>query len=165
MTKPTPAVVRFWVKVDKNGPVPDHRPDLGPCWIWTGARIKNDYGQFYVGGKPRTKLAHRFSYEISLGPIPDGLSIDHLCRNHSCVNPLHLEPVTHAVNVQRGISGYNVVEHWVKAETCKYGHPWTEENTLRMPKTGRRRCYTCYLDRSRELTLKRQRERHQLRGT
>lgn len=90
--------VRFWSFVDIRGPISDYAPQLGPCWMWTG-RIKDDYGRFNHQG--RMEGAHRFVYELVVGPIPFGLHIDHLCRNPPCVNPGHLEPVTPAVNNQR----------------------------------------------------------------
>lgn len=71
------------------------------CWLWTGGRAgRGDlYGQFWYGGTQG--LAHRFSYETLVGPVPEGLELDHLCRVQHCVNPTHLEPVTPAVNIQR----------------------------------------------------------------
>lgn len=72
------------------------------CWNWLKVKDSQGYGQISVSGK--TKLAHRYSYERVHGIIPDGLYIDHLCRNKSCVNPVHLEPVTPAQNIQRGNS-------------------------------------------------------------
>ena len=94
---------RFWVKVDKNGPVPAARPDLGPCWLWTGTKLPKGYGSFYyLAG--RRAYAHRFAYELLVGPIPaDRPQIDHLCRVTSCVNPTHLEPVTNRENTLRGL--------------------------------------------------------------
>lgn len=90
---------RFIVKVDQNGPVPEYRPDLGPCWIWLHARDRKGYGHFkWPGGI----TAHRFSYEASGREIPDGYHVDHLCRVTSCVNPDHLEAVTPSVNTMRG---------------------------------------------------------------
>lgn len=96
-----PAHERFWAKVDKNGPLPTIDPELGPCWIWTGSTaLPGGYGAFMLGtGKPRR--AHRVSYEWLVGPIPDGLHLDHLCVTTPCVNPAHLEPVTNAENVRR----------------------------------------------------------------
>ena len=104
---------RFWAKVNENGPVPAHRPDLGPCWEWTGTRNRNGYGKFWDGSKKA--WVHRWAFEALIGPIPDGLECDHLCHNgagclggpscphRTCVNPAHIEPVTHAVNDQRGV--------------------------------------------------------------
>ena len=82
---------RFWRKVDKHGP--------NGCWIWRACTVKG-YGQFWLGG--RNVPAHRLSYELCVGNIPEGLTIDHLCRNRNCQNPLHLEPVTMRTNVLRG---------------------------------------------------------------
>jgi hypothetical protein len=92
--RPTIAV-RFWSKVDKTG----------DCWEWTAART-NGYGVFRIGGRKDGRLvpAHRHAYEELVGPIPNGLQIDHLCRNPACVNPSHLEPVTQKENILRGES-------------------------------------------------------------
>ena len=96
---------KFWAKVDKNGPVPDYRPDLGPCWLWVGyIDPKTGYGQF--GSKGRgTNLPHRIAYQYSVGPIGKGLHLDHLCRVRACVCPGHLEPVTPQENIRRGDQG------------------------------------------------------------
>lgn len=88
------------MKVDKDGPVPDYRPDLGPCWLWTGATNSDGYGHLWVDG--RWPPAHRVAYEQLIGAIPDLLVLDHLCRVTQCVNPSHLEPVTNQVNILRG---------------------------------------------------------------
>jgi hypothetical protein len=91
---------RFWSKVNRNGPIPDARPDLGKCWIWNAPPTFYGYGQFNLNGSPRR--AHVLSYELLVGPVPEGLELDHLCLVKICVRPAHLEPVTHLENVLRG---------------------------------------------------------------
>lgn len=87
----TPSVEeRFWAKVDKSG----------DCWLWT-ASTRNGYGQFFDG--ERIEYAHRFVYARFVGPLMPGLKIDHLCRTPACVNPAHLELVTNAENIRRGL--------------------------------------------------------------
>lgn len=90
---------RWWSYVNQSGPVPTHCPDLGPCWVWTGATNTEGYASLRVRG--RLVRAHRFGYEMLAGPIPRGLVLDHLCINPPCVNPAHLEPVTRAENNAR----------------------------------------------------------------
>lgn len=92
--------IRFWAKVNKDGPLPYHAPELGPCWIWTGAISKRGYGQFRSGNS--MVQAHRFIYEKMVGPIPQGLEIDHICVNKACIRYLgHIEPVTGSENIRR----------------------------------------------------------------
>jgi hypothetical protein len=87
----------YWTRVDKNGPVSADRPDLDPCWMWTGfINPVSGYGQFH-----RTKLleyAHRYAYKLAFGEIPEDLHIDHICCVRACVNPAHLEAVTQQEN-------------------------------------------------------------------
>lgn len=82
------------------GPAPEHAPELGECWLWTGAVTPDGYATMAVGDLP-TNSGHRWSYRHHVGPLPDGLELDHLCRVRRCVNPWHLDPVPHAVNVAR----------------------------------------------------------------
>lgn len=113
---------RFWDKVDATG----------DCWVWTGGTGGAHglaYGRLKWHG--RHEAAHRVAYLILVGPIPDGLQIDHLCRNTLCVNPDHLEPVTASVNVRRAHVGGR----------CRHGHPAAA--FVRGPKTGKARCKTC----------------------
>lgn len=88
---------RFWSHVDKDGPVPAHCPELGPCWLWSrGRHRKTGYGMVKL--YHRTRLAHRVAYEIVTGPIPDGLLVMHRCDSPPCVNPSHLMLGDHAAN-------------------------------------------------------------------
>lgn len=118
------------------------RPD-GECWIWVGALTTEGYGQIKMDR--RVLLVHRVMYERMVGPIPEGLDIDHLCRVRNCVNPEHLEPVTRRTNVLRGIgpSAANKVK-----THCKHGHEFTLENTHVRP-NGDRMCRACSRGRSR----------------
>jgi hypothetical protein len=122
---------RFWTKVNKNGPVPAACPHLGPCWCWTAGLDAYGYGQFKPTGSRQNLKAHRFAYELLVGPIPEGLTIDHLCRIQRCVNPAHMEPTTMTENLRRR----------PKHDACKHGHPYAEGN-FRLE--GRsRRCLVC----------------------
>lgn len=143
---------RFWAKVNKNGPVPEHRPDLGSCWEWTAA-LTNGYGAFGIASTPDRPnqwrgivRAHRFSYELLIGPIPDGLDIDHLCRNTVCVRVTHLEAVPHRINIRRGISP--AAQH-ARKDACPEGHPYDMVESGR----GTRRCSICKNRRARERWL------------
>jgi len=134
---------RFLEKVDKNGPIPLHRPELGPCWTWTAAKGKRGYGNFFYGGK--VGRAYAFAYEHFVGPLPEGCEeLDHLCRNPSCVNPAHLEPVTHRENVLRGEapSAVNAAKAY-----CDRNHEFTKANTyIRIGLGGKkmRICRACH---------------------
>ncbi|MFC9891476.1 HNH endonuclease signature motif containing protein [Streptomyces pilosus] len=119
-----------------------------PCWHWTGSVNRGGYGRISVkldDGVWRPQSAHRAAYRIFIGPIPDGLELDHLCRVRKCCNPWHLEPVTKTVNVRRGLAPVTSGS-WLRARThCPQGHPYDEENTAK--RNGRRHCRTC--DRAR----------------
>lgn len=128
---------RFWEKVDKNGPTPAQRPELGPCWVWTAGKMEG-YGAFHLSGR-RTVHAHIVSFTWEYGDIPEGHERDHLCRNRACVRPDHLEAVTHWTNVARGISPHGLNA----AKThCRNGHDFSPENT-RVNSKGQRVCITC----------------------
>ena len=97
----TPPTERFWPKVDKNGPTPEHCPELGNCWVWTGA--KTAPGKYGVFGGPRSEpltLAHRFSYQLHFGGLRPGFRICHHCDNPPCVRPSHLFQGTDTDNAQ-----------------------------------------------------------------
>lgn len=132
-------VERFWTKVDKNGPIPEHRPDLGPCWIWL-AGLSKGYGHFNAG-PGRTQEAHRFAYEEIIGSIPDGLVLDHLCRNPPCVNPHHLDPTTVLENIRRGPENPSMAN--ARKTHSIHGHKFTPENTYIEPGRGKRVCRAC----------------------
>lgn len=103
---------RFWAKVDRSG----------DCWVWTAAQYRNGYGMFGVTHKRPTR-AHKYSYELVNGPVPDGLHIDHKCRNRLCVNPDHLHAVTPKQNREnltvdpRSRSGHRGV-NWYAPKSC-----------------------------------------------
>ena len=142
---------RFWEKVNRNGPVPTHRPDLGPCWIWTGSKVRNGYGQWRRNRRTdrSPRLTHKETYEIFVGPVPEELELDHLCRVHDCCNPQHLEAVTRQENSIRG-DRFKLKTH------CSQGHEYTKENTYtfkRGPYVSRD-CRTCRAARVRKFESK-----------
>lgn len=113
------------------------------CWQWTGAVLPSGYGKFSVGR--RQMMAHRFSYETFVGAIPDGLQIDHLCRNRGCVKPSHLEAVTARTNLLRGNT---TTARNAAVTVCPQGHDYDEANTY-VSKRGIRYCRSCDRDRKR----------------
>lgn len=134
------------------------------CWNWTGCKCALGYGQFYYSNKTksRAKGTHRYSYEAHKGPIPEGLSIDHLCRNPSCCNPDHLEAVTRGENNSRAWAATSkerqlarvskagrVAAELLKSKThCKHGHERTGYNAYIYK--GRQDCRTCRKRRKQE---------------
>lgn len=129
-------------------------PNSG-CWLWTDRPSTNGYGIFSVGGKKIT--AHRFSYELHVGKIPEGLDLDHLCRTRCCVRPSHLEPVTRSENLKRGIGVAATAARlriWQMGKThCPKGHPYSGSN-LHIDKKGYRKCRECWtiLNKKRHLS-------------
>jgi hypothetical protein len=113
------------------------------CWNWIGP-IADGYGKLNWGGK--SYGAHRWAYENLIRPVPEGLVLDHLCRNRACTNPAHLDVVTHKVNLARGMSPAAIV---VRTNICKRGHELTEDNVYRQPNKPGRYCRACYRIRQR----------------
>jgi len=139
MSRRIPIVDRLMARVEV---------EAGGCWIWTGAVAGGGYGIIGTNdvtprGNPRPAYVHRVAYEHFVGPIKEGLEIDHLCRTRRCVNPEHLEAVTHSENQRRGQSpcGENA-----RAEKCKHGHAFDTKNTR--VRDGKRSCRRCDADRA-----------------
>lgn len=143
--------INFWAKVDPTG----------FCWNWTASVCKWGYGQFNVNRTGKKMQAHRIAYTALVGTIPEGLELDHLCRNTSCVNPDHLEPVTREENQARipeqirfGARPKGWLPSWVTSGKnvtgfCKHGHEYTEDNTYYY-KDGRTDCRRCKAGRVRK---------------
>ena len=144
-----PVEERFWAKVDQNGSIPSHCPDLGPCWEWIAAKRWGGYGVFLMNR--RCQPAHRVAYTLLVGDIAEGLELDHLCRNPGCVNPSHLEPVSHKVNALRGISP---AANAARQSACIWGHPFDLMNT-HYRRDGRRVCRVCVRNHNREYQVRR----------
>lgn len=125
---------RFWAKVNKTK----------TCWLWIGAINTHGYGNFYAEGIFWS--AHRFAYTRSVGKIPKGYDIDHLCRVRNCVNPKHLEPVTRSTNLLRGET---IVAAQHKQTSCIHGHEFNKRNTY-VDKRGRRHCRRCRVIRNKQ---------------
>ena len=126
--------VSFWERVEKTD----------TCWNWIGILGRGGYGQTPMQWK--TRLAHRVAYEFLIGGIPDGLTLDHLCRNRKCVNPEHLEPVSMRENILRG---KGVASLNAKKTQCKNGHVFDEKNTCYNVSRNARICRICQVMRMR----------------
>lgn len=127
-----PDIARFWAKVQRSA--------ADQCWPWRASvnAKRGGYGQFRVAGA--TRRAHIVAYEAEVGPVPDGLVLDHTCRNPRCVNPAHLEPVPLAENTRRGMAPSAIA---ARTDRCAKGHAFTPENTVRRPGTSPRECRAC----------------------
>lgn len=113
------------------------------CWVYTARVDDRGYGVSNSRRIPGSRLVHRIVYERLVGPIPDGLVIDHLCRNHPCCNPEHLEPVTQAENIRRGEAPGIIAANRRAATHCESGlHEMTPENTYSWGNSPRR-CRAC----------------------
>ena len=117
-----PLADRLWERVERRG----------DCWEWTGPCTEGGYGLIGAGGRHSPLLrTHRVAYELMVGPIPEGLHIDHLCRNRRCCNPAHLEPVTQAENNRRAAANHT---------HCPRGHELPPKTP---PGVRRPQCRTC----------------------
>lgn len=134
---PTRIANRVAVQPEKNG-----------CWLWIGALYQTGYGAVQLDGRMRG--AHRAIYELLVGPVPEGLQLDHLCRVRHCVNPTHLEPVTIRENLLRGVG---LPASQVKRTHCPKGHAYDEENTY--THRGTRHCYACMIETNRRTRARR----------
>ena len=123
-------------RIEKFESLYSPEPNSG-CWLWHGSGDELGYGRFWDG--KRDVQAHRWAYEHFVGPIPDGLVIDHLCRVPACVNPDHLEPVTQRVNLLRGLAPTAIN---ARKTYCSRGHALVGKNLIRR-KGGQRGCRTC----------------------
>lgn len=137
--RPRPAIDRLTAKlVERDG-----------CWVFTGA-LSQGYG--VIGAGPRGSgnvLAHRLTYDFYVGAIPEGLDLDHLCRNRACCNPWHLDPVTRRVNVARGLlSAEERAKRRDNRTHCAAGHPTAENQSVTKRRNGMvaRRCLACARD-------------------
>ncbi len=139
MTLPERFHERFWAWVDRRSST--------ECWPWIGPFVPSGYGCCQFVGK--NYVAHRVAYELLVGPIPQGLQLDHLCRVRRCVNPSHLEPVTNRENTIRGIGPELARQRGLAVTHCRRaGHPYTSENTGR-DHDGKRYCLACSRDSNR----------------
>jgi len=145
---------RLFEKISKTDYCPNPKIKTG-CWGWLACNNGRGYGKFWSGGK--MNYAHRIVWEHFHGPCPEGLELDHLCVNPGCVNPAHLEWVTHAENMRRGRAGQERGRQQRAKTHCPQGHPYDPTNTLLY--RGKRYCRAC-----RRETQRRTRARKRVAG-
>jgi hypothetical protein len=128
---------RFWDKVNKEGPIPEHCPELGNCWIWTAGTTGDGYGAFWLDG--RTVPAHSVALSLANIEIPKDKYPDHICRVRHCVRSTHLRALTNRENVLAGVgpSAQNA-----RKTHCKNGHELSGANVVAR-RDGHRSCRTC----------------------
>lgn len=135
-------------------------PNTG-CWLWTEGDNGRGYGR--ISYRNRSMQAHRVFYELLSGPIPSGMELDHTCRVTFCVNPAHLEPVPHRVNVKRGTAGAACSRRQKLKTHCPNGHAYQGDN-LRIRPNGARVCRTCVNTRKKPPRPKKPQKTHCTRG-
>lgn len=141
-TRLLPPVERFWSRVNKNGSIPEKRPELGPCWVWMASKHEQGYGQTFLF--PDVAVgAHRVAWYLSGRDFVTGFELDHLCENPSCVCPDHLQQVPPVVNIMRGNSA---PARNARRTRCGQGHEFTPRNT-KLTRHGHRRCRICVNDK------------------
>ena len=154
----------FWTNVDKTD----------TCWLWNGSMWRTGYGRFWDRDTNMRRAAHLLSYEMLVGPVPEGLQLDHLCRVRHCVNPDHLEPVTAGENQRRGyLAGRSkpgsppgtlqggALVHLAKTH-CPNGHPYSGDNLYVTPK-GHRVCKACKNTPERKAAMREYQRQYKLR--
>lgn len=112
--------------------------DINNCWVWHASKLKNGYALF-TDQNGKTVTGHRWSYQQFIGLIPNGLVVDHICRNPSCVNPNHLQAISQSNNIKRSL----LVKVRSARTHCKHGHEFTPENTKYIKGQRGRRCAAC----------------------
>lgn len=131
----------FWANTNKDGPIPDYAPHLGPCWLWTGNISPSGYGRYCFEGV--VIFAHLISYKMHKGEErPEGLETDHLCRVRCCVNPSHIEAVTQVINTLRGMSPPALNAQKTNCSICSFPLSYRGD--------GHRYCKACNLKRAKE---------------
>ena len=147
----SPEHVRF-AAATEEGPTPEYRPELGPCLLWVGGIKPNGYGQMRWHG--RNGYVHRYAWTVANGEIPDGMTVDHLCRVRNCVRVGHMELCTAVENYRRG----------ARARTrCRFGHEKTPDN-VKIDCNGNRRCVICWRANQKRESDKRRAQRSQSAG-
>jgi hypothetical protein len=136
----------FWSKVSLES-------NTG-CWVWNASTTVTGYGNYWDRKLKKLQLAHRYAYRVLVGTIPEGMTVDHLCKTRRCVNPEHFEIVSRGENTIRGGGTHKAAKLRSQKQRCKHGHPFDEDNTYVNPQ-GKRECRTCNRHRNKKSRLRR----------